>query len=66
LWFYVKENSLSQKIRQLWHCLTDPRVTKKLLLKTKEKKTLPTGQSPGKTMTEILLKYQYQDWMLEE
>jgi hypothetical protein len=23
-------------------------------------------QPPGKTMTEILLKYQYQDWMLKE
>jgi hypothetical protein len=31
-----------------------------------KKKTLPTSQSPGKTTTELLLKYQHQDWMLEE
>jgi hypothetical protein len=32
----------------------------------KKKRTLPTGQPPGETMTELLLKYQHQDWMLEE
>jgi hypothetical protein len=31
-----------------------------------KKKTLPTNQLSHKTMTELLLKYQYQDWMLEE
>jgi hypothetical protein len=31
----------------------------------KKKKKLPTGQPPGKTKTE-LLKYQHQDWILEE
>jgi hypothetical protein len=31
-----------------------------------KKKTLPTNQPPGETMTELLLKYQKQDWMLEE
>jgi hypothetical protein len=29
-------------------------------------KSLPTGQPPSKTMTELLLKYQHQDKMLEE
>jgi hypothetical protein len=31
-----------------------------------KKKTLLTSQPPGETMTEFLLKYQHQDWMLEE
>jgi hypothetical protein len=31
-----------------------------------KKKTLSTNQPPGETMTELLLKYQHQDWMLEE
>jgi hypothetical protein len=29
-------------------------------------KTLPTNQPPGETMTELLLKCQHQDWMLEK
>jgi hypothetical protein len=33
--------------------------------KTKQNK-INTTQPPGKTMTELLLKYQDQDWMLEE
>jgi hypothetical protein len=32
---------------------------------TQKKNTLPTSQ-PGETMTELLLKYQHQDWMLEK
>jgi hypothetical protein len=31
-----------------------------------KKKTLLTNQNPGETTTELLLKYQHQDWMLEE
>jgi hypothetical protein len=31
-----------------------------------KQKTLPTNQPPGKTTTELLLKYQHQNWMLEE
>jgi hypothetical protein len=31
-----------------------------------KKKKVPTGQLPGKTKTELLLKYQHQDWILEE
>jgi hypothetical protein len=31
-----------------------------------KKKTRLTGESPGETTTEFLLKYQHQDWMLEE
>jgi hypothetical protein len=31
-----------------------------------KKKTLPTSQPPGKTVTEILFKYQHYNWMLEE
>jgi hypothetical protein len=31
-----------------------------------KKKTLPTNQLSHKTMKELLLKYQPQDWMLEE
>jgi hypothetical protein len=34
--------------------------------KRQKNKTLPTSQSAGKSMTELLLKCQYQDWMLEE
>jgi hypothetical protein len=30
-----------------------------------KKKTLPTNQPPGKITTELLLKYQHQDWMLD-
>jgi hypothetical protein len=30
------------------------------------KKTPPTNQPLGETTTELLLKYQHQDWMLEE
>jgi hypothetical protein len=30
----------------------------------KKKKPLSTGQPPGKT--ELLLKYQHQDWIMEE
>jgi hypothetical protein len=30
----------------------------------KNKKKLHTGQTPGKAKTELLLKYQHQDWML--
>jgi hypothetical protein len=36
------------------------------LKEEEEEKTLPTGQPPGETMTELLLKYQHQDWMPEE
>jgi hypothetical protein len=32
----------------------------------KIKITLSTGHLPGKTMTELLLEYQHQNWMLEE
>jgi hypothetical protein len=32
----------------------------------RKKKTLPTGQPLGKTKTELLLKYQHQNWILEE
>jgi hypothetical protein len=32
----------------------------------KKKKTLPKSQEPGETTTELLLKYQHQNWMLEE
>jgi hypothetical protein len=32
----------------------------------KKKQTLPTSQPSGKTTTELLLKHQHQDWMLEE
>jgi hypothetical protein len=32
----------------------------------RQKKTKNTTQLPGETMTELLLKYQHQDWMLGE
>jgi hypothetical protein len=35
-------------------------------LERQKKKTLPTIQPPGETMKKHLLKYQHQDWMLEE
>jgi hypothetical protein len=42
-------------------------LTKQLLLKDRKKKTkTPTSQPLGKTTTELLLKYQHQDWMLED
>jgi hypothetical protein len=40
-------------------------LTKQLLLKDR-KKTGKSPQPPGKTKTELLLKYQHQDWMLKE
>jgi hypothetical protein len=39
-------------------------LTKQLLLKGKKAGESP--QCPGETKTELLLKYQHQDWMLEE
>jgi hypothetical protein len=39
---------------------------KQLPLKDRRKKKINTTQLPGKTMTELLLKYKHQDWMLEE
>jgi hypothetical protein len=41
-------------------------LTKQLLLKEKKKKTGESSQLPSKTKTELLLKYQHQDWMLKE
>jgi hypothetical protein len=32
----------------------------------KKKKTLSIGQPPAKPKRELLLKYQHQDWILEE
>jgi hypothetical protein len=40
-------------------------LTKQLLLKDR-RKTSETPQPPGETKTELLLKYQHQDWMLKE
>jgi hypothetical protein len=45
------------------------KLTKKLSLKDRRKKKKQqtnTTQQPGKTMTELLLKYQHQDWMLDK
>jgi hypothetical protein len=49
--------------------LTEEELTKQLPMKdrrkkTKQNKTLPN--LPVKTTTELLLKYEHQDWMLEE
>jgi hypothetical protein len=33
---------------------------------TERQKKKNTTQSPGETTTELLLKYQHQDWMLEK
>jgi hypothetical protein len=41
-------------------------LTKQLPLKDRKKKTGKSPQPPGETKTELLLKYQYQDWMLKE
>jgi hypothetical protein len=41
-------------------------LTKQLLLKDRKKKTGMSPQPPGETKTELLLKYQHQDWMLKE
>jgi hypothetical protein len=40
-------------------------LTKQLPLKDR-KKTGETPQQPGKTKTELLLKYQHQNWILKE
>jgi hypothetical protein len=40
-------------------------LTKQLSLKD-GRKTGETPQPPGETNTELLLKYQHQDWLLEE
>jgi hypothetical protein len=42
-------------------------LTKKPLLRQeKNKQTGESPQPPGKTKTELLVKYQQQDWMLKE
>jgi hypothetical protein len=41
-------------------------MTKQLPLKDREKKEKNTIQPPDQTTTELLLKYQHQDRMLEE
>jgi hypothetical protein len=44
-------------------------LTKEVPLKdktNKQKNTLPISQPPSEITTELLLKYQHQDWMLEE
>jgi hypothetical protein len=45
--------------------LTGEELTKQLQFGQKNK-TLLTSQLPGKTMTELLLKCQHQDWMLKD
>jgi hypothetical protein len=48
---------------------TSPReeLTKQLPLKNrKKKKNREIPQPPGKTKTELLLKYQHEEWMLKE
>jgi hypothetical protein len=40
-------------------------LTKQLLLKD-GRKTVNTPQLPDKTKTELLFKYQHQDWMLKD
>jgi hypothetical protein len=47
------------------HTSLTEELTKQLLLNNRRKKKNST-QPPGETMTELLLKYQHQDWMLEE
>jgi hypothetical protein len=44
--------------------LTVGELTKQLPLK--ERRKINTIQPPGETTTELLLKYQHQDWMLEK
>jgi hypothetical protein len=51
--------------------LTEGGATKQLPLKdkknkNKKQKPAETPQSPGETKTELLLKYQHQDWKLKE
>jgi hypothetical protein len=51
------------------HTLPRDELTKQLPLKDKKKKKkkpAKTPQTPGETKTELLLKYQHQDWMLKE
>jgi hypothetical protein len=42
------------------------KLPKQQLLKEEKQKTLTTGQPPGKTKTELLIKYQRQEWILEK
>jgi hypothetical protein len=53
---------------QSCHTLLQEKLNKQQLLKDRrrKKKTLPTGRPPGKTKTELLLKYQHEDWIMEE
>jgi hypothetical protein len=53
------------KLRTRCHTTLREELTKQLLLKDR-RKTGDTPQPPGKTKTELLLKYQHQDWMLKE
>jgi hypothetical protein len=53
------------KLRTSRHTTLREELTKQLLLKDR-RKTSDTPQPPGKTKTELLLKYQHQDWMLKE
>jgi hypothetical protein len=46
--------------------LTEGGADQEAATERQKKKTLSTNQPPGKIMTELLLKYQHQDWMLEE
>jgi hypothetical protein len=46
--------------------LTEGGADQAVATESQKKKTLPTSQPPGKTTTELLLKYQHQDWTLEE
>jgi hypothetical protein len=57
-------------IADLWnlrksHTSLREELTKQLLMKDR-KKTGKTPQPPDKTKTELLLKYEHQDWMLKE
>jgi hypothetical protein len=53
-----------QNLRTSHTSLTEE-LTKQLPLKD-WKKTSKSPQPPGKSKTELLLKYQHQDWMLKE
>jgi hypothetical protein len=67
---YRADLSLGQHANLNCHTSLREELTKQLPLKDRSKKTKnkkqTTIQPAGETMTELGLKYQHQDWMLEE
>jgi hypothetical protein len=57
--------NLEQYTNSNYHTSLKEELTKQLPLKDRRKPD-KNPQSPGRTKTKLLLKYQHQDWMLKE